>query len=255
MRDSPSDQPNGKLVRNGFVVLRGQIDVEALSQEFDRLLGDAFVRSQAARQLREGTGTVTFQYAPMMCERTPYSLILLDHFAVIAADLMGRAVLPGRAKGTWYEGNTGWHRDSLADITSIGMVAYLDPLRADSGALRVVPGSHARPDQSLPRPGDDVGIAIATTPGDVIAFDEHLIHGSTGGSVRRQWRVDFVIDPQDATEERRVRAWFAQSVPSDGSDPGYDVELYPSYGSHWQGRDRPWTERLRALGVYDLAAR
>jgi len=243
-----------ELGRKGFLVLRDEIDVDVLSREFDRLFDDAFARSQGARPLRQGTGTVTFQYAPMMCERTPYSLMLLDRFAVTAADLIGRAVLPGRAKGTWYEGDTGWHRDSLADIASIGLVGYLEPLRADSGALRVVPGSHSRPDEPLPRPGADVGIAIATTPGDVIVFDEHLIHGSTGGSVRRQWRVDFVIDPQDATEERQVQAWFAQSVPSDRSDPGYDVELYPSYGSHWQGRDRPWTERLRALGVYDLAA-
>lgn len=245
-----------ELCRKGFLVLRNEIDVVALSQEFDRLLGNAFPGSaKGAHHLKQGAGTATFRYAPMMGERTPFSLILLDHFAATAAELIGRAVLPGRAKGTWYVGDTGWHRDSLHDIASIGLVGYLEPLQANSGALRVVPGSHSRPDQSLPRHGDDVGVAIATTPGDVIVFDEHLIHGSAGGAVRRQWRVDFVIDPQDATEERQVRAWFAQSVPSDRSDPGYDVELYPSFGFHWQGRDRPWTERLRALGVYDLAVR
>jgi hypothetical protein len=97
-------------------------------------------------------------------------------------------------------------------------------------------------------------MALETRPGDVIAFDEHLVHGSVGGTVRHQWRVDFVADPVGPTEEALVRETFAQLFDPDW-DAGDDVDRFPSYGRHWQALDRPWTERLRSLGVYDLAAR
>ena len=98
----------------------------------------------------------------------------------------------------------------------------------------------------------DAGEAIETQPGDVIAFDEHLVHGSTGGGARRQWRIDFIVDPIGAEEEAKVRAYFARIYDA-GWDGGYDVERYPSYGNHWRSANRPWTERLGALGAYDLA--
>ena len=209
------------------------------------------------RTIAQGSGTVTFQYVPMMCERTPVSLRLLDRFSVIAADLLGRAVLPGRAKGNRYHGDSGWHRDSEHEIPSLGFVTYLDPVNANSGALRVLAGSHTDRDMKLPDVDSDepaTGEAVETVPGDVIVFDEHLIHGSTGGHERRQWRVDYVIDPRDADENARVRAWFDQSVPDEQHEPGYDADRYPSYGPHWQTRNRPWTTRLGDLGVYQRAA-
>jgi len=36
-------------------------------------------------------------------------------------------------------------------------------------------------------------------------------------------------------------------------DGGYDVDRYPSYGEEWRRSDRPYTDRLRQLGVYELA--
>jgi hypothetical protein len=161
-------------------------------------------------------------------------------------------VLPGRAKGTWYQSDTSWHRDSVHDVASVGVVAYLEPLDAATGALRIVPGSHAARDRALPEADAPVGEVLETAPGDVIVFDEHLIHGSMGGSQRRQWRADFVIDPRDDHERAEVAAWFDQSIPDERHDPGYDAERYPSYGPYWQALDRPWTDRLRKLGVYGL---
>ena len=114
---------------------------------------DAFGDDEAVTTLAQGSGTVTFRYVPMMCERTPVSVGLIDRYAVIAAELLGRPVLPGRAKGTWYQSDTGWHRDSVGDIASLGVLAYLEPLDAATGALRVVPGSHAARDRGAPRTG------------------------------------------------------------------------------------------------------
>src|SRR5262249_20303749 len=161
-----------------------------------------------------------------------------------------RPVLPGRAKGTWYQADTGWHRDSAHDIASVGVVAYLEPLDAATGALRVWPGSHAALDRALPGRASRVGVVLPTAPGDVIIFDEHLVHGSAGGLQRRQWRVDFVIDPRDEHEHAAVADWFDQSIPNERQNPGYNAERYPSYGPFWQALDRPWISRLRQLGVY-----
>ncbi len=243
-----------RFVRDGFVVLRGAFDPAPLAQEFDRALVDAFDHGQGVTTVAPGQGTVTFRYVPMMCERTPVSLGLLDRYAVIAGELLGRPVLPGRAKGTWYVSDTAWHRDSTHGIASLGVVAYLEPLEVSTGALRVVPGSHADRDRALPDGPAQAGEALETEPGDVIVFDEHLIHGSAGGSQRRQWRVDFVIDPRDEHERAAVGTWFDQSIPNERLDPGYDAERYPSYGPYWQALDRPWTERLGQLGVYRRAA-
>ena len=114
-------------------------------------------------------------------------------------------------------------------MASVGCLAYLEPARAATGALRVVPGSHT----DLVAAGP--GVAVETDPGDAIVFDEHLLHGSTGGGVRRQWRADFVVDPGDAGEESAVRAWFAESLPDEAADPGYAADRYPSYGPYLAG--------------------
>jgi hypothetical protein len=245
---------NGDFERDGFVVLRGAFDPSALAEEFDIVRRDAFGDCQLAETRAQGSGTVTFLYAPMMGERTPVSVALIDRVSVHAAELVGRPVLPGRAKGTWYEGDTAWHRDSTDDLVSVGVLAYLEPLDATTGALRVLPGSHVHADAPLPERGATAGEALETEPGDVIIFDEHLIHGSARGRLRRQWRVDFVIDPGNERELAAVDVWFAQSIPDERLETAYDAERYPSYGPHWQALDRPWTSRLRELGVYDRSS-
>jgi hypothetical protein len=247
----------------GFVVLRRAFDPGPLSEEVDRALRDGIPRP---REVATGGG-IRFRYVPMMCEHTPLSLSLLDRFALPAAKLLGAPVLPVRAKGVLYSGATGWHSDSDHAVASVGFAGYLEPLGADSGALRVLPGSHR------PALGEAVGAYAAgltegapearvaalpgfpvhTEPGDVIAFEEHLYHASAGGQNRRQWRVDYVAEPTGAEEEDRVRAYYGSTYPPDW-DGGYDVDRYPSYGKHWLSSGRPWIERLGRLGVYQAAA-
>ncbi len=193
----------------------------------------------------------------MMCESTPASLALLDALAEPATLLLERNVIPTRAKGTSYFGGTPWHRDSDLPIESIGFAAYLEPLDGDNGALRVLEGSHhdlaSSPPAALTEPrSSECGTVVATKPGDVIAFDEHLWHASSGGSRRRQWRVDFVVDPISAHEEELARTFFARMFPP-GWDGGYDSVKYPTYGQHWQESGRPWVDRLRQLGAERVA--
>ena len=241
------DEATARFHDEGYVVLRKAFDPSELSAEVD----DALERGlRDDGEVKQGSGGVEFRVVVMMCERTPVSLALLDVFAVTASKLLGRPVLPGRAKGTRYFGSSGFHADSDAAIPSLSFVAYLEPLDATSGALRVIPRSHRHEGAGV---ASDA-VALATSPGDVIVFDEHLTHGSVGGVVRRQWRVDFIAEPRNGAEEALVYASYARLFDLEW-DAGDDVDRYPSYGPYWQTLDRPWTTQLEAMGVYELAAR
>jgi hypothetical protein len=242
----------------GYLVLRQFFDPGTLSVEMDRVLKDAF-SSSAAVSRYDG---IHFEYVPMMTANTPESLSLLDRTTVVAEQLLGGPVLPTRAKAIRYFGSTPWHVDSVQPVESIGFMAYLEPLGAKNGALRVLPGSHLPERGNLVRamggtgkPATElVSEILSTEPGDMIVFDEHLFHSSHGGVARRQWRIDYLRDPVDAAARNSTLAYFSNIyAPNWGG--GYDVDRYPSYGPDWRSSGRPAVERLEALRVYELAAK
>jgi hypothetical protein len=217
----------------GFVVLRDAFDAEGLAVEMRAALVASGASSFGADV---DSGTISVEYVPMMCAQTPHSLALLDALQPVAAALVGGAVLPTRAKGVRYRGETPWHVDTRRAVASVGFAAYLEPLDAGNGALRVVPRGCTAAES----------VVVATQPGDVIAFDEHLLHSSTGGGARLQWRADYVRDDGD------VAGYYADIFPAEWPRT-YDAAKFPSYGPSWLASSRPCVARLRALGVYDLA--
>ena len=238
----------------GFAVLRQFFDPGPLAIEVDRVLSAGLLR-----QPPHG-GEIRFEYVPMMTAETPASLSLLDRLEVVAEALFDRPVLPTRAKGTRYSGETPWHVDSDLAVASLGCLAYLEPTAADS-ALRLVPGSHhQRFNEAVrrlcaARPRDVLLPAhlVATEPGDVILMDEHVLHAAFGGSVRRQWRVDYLGVPVGVEESVLAKSYF-DSLYHREWDGGYDVDRFPSYGPDWRCSNRAAVARLQALGVYEAAA-
>jgi hypothetical protein len=228
--------------RHGYAVLRSVFDARALLDEMEQVFADAFT----SEVWHSGSGGVRFASVPMMSRRTPTSVALADACSVPAARLIGRAVLPGRAKGTWYLGGSEWHRDSDLNIPSLAFVAYLEPLRRGHGAFAV------RANENSAAPRVDSTVTFETEPGDVIIFDEHTTHGSVGGTYRRQWRSDFIADPESDDEVGLLRRSFEHIFAVDW-DGGYDADRYPSYGDFWQATHRQWAKRLEDLGVIDLA--
>lgn len=239
----------------GFVVLREFFDPSPLAAEIDRVMHDGLVSDVSS------SGEIRFQYVPMMTAGTPVSLSLLDRAEAVAAALLGGPVLPTRAKGVRYSGNTPWHTDSAFPLASVGFVAYFEPVGAETGALQVLPGSHRPEFGDAIRALGATGMAapalpayvVVTEPGDMILLDEHLFHASFGGRTRRQWRVDYINAPVGAEAETHTKSYFASIYPPDW-DGGYDVDQYPSYGPDWRHSGRPAVARLEALGVYELAA-
>ena len=162
----------------GFIVLRQFFEPRPLAEEIDQVLDDGLLASSNVSH----HGEIRFQYVPMMSATTPASLALLDRTALVASTLLGSAVLPTRAKGVRYFGNTPWHVDSVFPLESIGFAAYLEPVGPKNGALRLIPGSHRRELGTALRELGAIGMTatslpsyvVATEPGDVIVFDEHL---------------------------------------------------------------------------------
>jgi len=246
-------QSANALATFGFVVLRQFFEPGPLALEIDRVLADGILGNTREH------GDIRFQYVPMMTAETPVSLSLLDVAETVAAAVFGGPVIPTRAKGTRYHGETPWHTDSDLPLRSVGFVAYLEPVGAESGALRVIPGSHhpdfreaigrigaaCLRDSSLP------GHVVATEPGDMVLLDERVLHASFGGGIRRQWRVDYLGVPTDS-EVNLTKSYFARIYTPDW-DGGYDGDRYPTYGPDWRQSSRPAVARLEPLGVYDLA--
>lgn len=245
---STSDVERYRL--DGYVVLRHAFDPAPLTDEVTDAFAHGFAGASAMNISAEAD--IAFRYLPMMSERTPTSLELLHHFAALAEWIVGRAVLPVRAKAVEYHGSSAWHRDSELDLASVGFACYLEPLTSTTGALQVLPGSHrhGRPDGEQ----DGAAIALETVPGDVIVFDEHLLHASSDGGVRHQWRVDYAAKPATAGDHDLLRRYFA-AMFSPEWDGGYDVDAYATYGPHWRRSCQPADDALlHAVGAYAAAA-
>jgi phytanoyl-CoA dioxygenase PhyH len=239
----------------GFVVLRRFFEPGPLAEEIDRVLGNGLCADIL------NSGGIQFQYVPMMTAETPVSLSLLDRAGTVAAVMLDAPVLPTRAKGVRYFGDTAWHTDSDLPLTSVGFLTYLEPVDGESGALRVLPGSqHPQFREAIralgatgPMGSQLPDHVVAAEPGDMILLDEHLFHASFGGGRRRQWRVDYLRAPGSAESQILTKSFFAGLYTPEW-DGGYDVDRYPSYGPYWQNSSRPAVAQLQALGVYDLAA-
>jgi len=120
--------------------------------------------------------------------------------------LMGADYQYAGGDGNFYSGDSQWHSDVMThcgfyrECLHVKVAFYLDPLTRDTGALRVIPGSHIRGDRfsdtmqeylnNSGLAGKDVpALALETKPGDVVAFTHNLKHASFGGSKRRRMFV------------------------------------------------------------------
>ena len=198
-----SDQQVDHFRTFGFVVLRrylGDQETAALGDEMDPAHRDAF---GTRFDERPDEGGMPGHYLPMMSrQRTPVSLGLVEdpRFLGAAGQLVEAAVLPTYAEGILLFDQAGFHDDAGPGVKAVKFVAYLEPLTAATGALRLLPGSHVpefsaslvgwrqhnRADdaEQLRRQVDGLPLYVAETrPGDVIAFEWHTgIPASAAGT-------------------------------------------------------------------------
>ena len=149
----------------------------------------------------DGTSRTTF---PGPIEHTPTMCAILDHPSILGliGGVLGEDFNYAGGDGNYYSGNTRWHPDgSWGQLFAAKTAFYLDPLTRDTGAVRLIPGSH-RSDHFIRQEQIDVNnslelfgisptefpgsIVVETNPGDIVIFNHDLYHASFGGDTRRR---------------------------------------------------------------------
>jgi hypothetical protein len=184
----------------GFLVLRGWLapdEVKQLRAEFDSAMASAYTGNEF-----DGTKR---HWIPMMGPAAPtFGKLAGDpRFHESARELSGIDLILFAVDANRYVGDTNWHPDG-GGAHSVKFTIYLDPVGAESGALRVIPLSH-RATTRLAEPGlaaeykemvvsaveeanraEDIrslpAVPLESTPGDVVVFDPHIFHASVGGN-------------------------------------------------------------------------
>jgi hypothetical protein len=258
----------------GFTVLRGYLAdrVRALRAETDAAIRDAYAATYDERVFDGISG----HYLPMASRLTPVSASLVcdDPRLIGAAEqLHGGPVIPECPEGVLYFSEAGWHTDDGIGVRGLKFAVYFDELTAGTGALRLVPGSHhpgqnarlaaysrrrgpARSEaEAAAYQASFPGYIADTSPGDVIAFDLHTWHASTGGRDRLAWTALYQRRP--GTEPERDRTLRSVHDSFEQAFRGFDRERYPAWrdwiaGSAAHSRRAAVIERMRHAGVLDL---
>jgi hypothetical protein len=245
----------------GFVVLRNALsghELATMNAEFDRAM--------AAQHPEPFDGTRRHN-AVMMDEDTPFYASLMEdpRFLAPAQQLYGDDVLGVCVDGNRYVGDTAWHPDSSSPHQfGVKFAIYLQPVRAASGALRVLPGSHRlfpwpqdffdgmqrRPIAEVP------AFALDSDPGDVVAFDLRMWHASCGGAAdRRMCTVVYYADVKTPEGQDLLRRQGAQNVENmkhaNGLAPMLRTHLYSASWVANPGRSavrQRWIDRLTEIG-------
>ena len=119
--------------------------------------------------------------------QTLCSLLDDERILAIATSLLGTNFNYMGSDGNYYVGDTQWHSDGWKKSNHpihLKIALYLDPLTRDTGALRVIPGSHlygkypqdVLADPAAPHPDE---VLLCGEEGTVVVWNSHLWHGTT----------------------------------------------------------------------------
>ncbi len=126
----------------------------------------------------------------------------------VARALVGEDYEPASSEGSLFYCETSWHPDfykATMDQFHIKTSLYLESLKADTGAIRVLPGSHFHEETYNQKlrwmmfqetdkieaffgvPADELpSYTVDSDPGDLVVWDYRIIHASFRGGPRRR---------------------------------------------------------------------
>jgi ectoine hydroxylase-related dioxygenase (phytanoyl-CoA dioxygenase family) len=253
-----TDAQKGQFDTLGFLLFRNLIPPDEMQTYIDAF-NDTMTRAN---------GGVPWPHAPRRHQVFPFYRHnppvynrLLDHEVIdrIVEDLIGPDYVFTVSEGIYHFTGTPWHHDDVSPVGHVHLkvVLFLDPVRAHTGCLSVLPGSHFRSyrehmerhGKTLLSLGPDVPgrYAIETDPGDVIVFDVKTYHGAFGDAIRRGIYVNYMQNPRTPDEAHYITHIYRRDSAHCGSY--YTPELF---------EDAP-PRRLRMLkflkaNCYDPAA-
>ena len=159
----------------------------------------------------------------------------------VVEDLLGEDFVFSAAAGHRRWGGTGWHHDTVAPegLTHLKAVFYLQPVRAETGCLRVLPGTHFTPlrermelwygrhgDTKTPADEDSdtiawpAAIALESDPGDAVIFNIKAYHAAVGDRAdRRAIYINYIQKPRTPKHEEYITSQY-------DAQPVYTPELF-----------------------------
>jgi len=211
----------------GYLVVRGLLtpaEVEQVSAAFEWS-----IQHWGGGDQHDGSKR-TMLAAPI--EHAPELCALMDHPGVLGliGGVTGADFNYCGGDGNYYTGDTGWHPDgTYGQLWATKTAFYLDEVRADSGCLRVIPGSH-HPDHFVRKMGINVNtaaeqfgvapsefpgsIALESDPGDVVIFTHDLYHASFGGGKRRRmFTMNCTRHAKTPDEDELLREYLSKHSP------------------------------------------
>ena len=147
---------------------------------------------------------------------------------------------------------------------------YLEPLDRNSGALRLIPGSHKEPllsdlrkvalkesnegtvDESGLSVEDVPAFAAESEPGDVVLFDNHTWHASYGGGKNRKMcSLGYFGRPKNALQDAAVRSMVLASAQLTAKFPQLARHLQWLENAGGEPTRRRWIATLREWGFVE----
>lgn len=203
----------------GYIVVRQAFspdEMTVISAEFDDVLAED-------RHGQAFDGEKRQAVLGFMERRPPLArLVETDLIYEAMEQLLGPGFTWVGSDGNLYVGDTSWHPDAgRPEYRFIKVAFYLDPVAKDTGALRVIPGSHRPPlfnDLMVlhGKKGDVTPYGVAarevpcvpleSQPGDVVMFNQATWHASFGGKTgRRMFTLNFAAAPTLPEHEARLK--------------------------------------------------
>ncbi|MHC2255729.1 hypothetical protein ACVILK_005421 [Bradyrhizobium embrapense] len=247
----------------GFVQVRqvlGDICFSALVQDYGRAINSSDLRLPF-NELGQAPAFI----ASCMSEASPSVVDFAtgEHTLNFAEALLGRPVVCVQAFAYQRSEDTRWHSDNIdANYRGLKLYLNLDAVDADSGALRVIVGSHhdLMRGSLIPRPYETAeqqfGVAadelpatiLSSQPGDVSAFDLRIWHAVCGTRTRRRViELTYYEIPQTSSE----RAAFVAQMQAHQRQAR--ISRTPYYPQSWRRAGGPGHQRgLKVLAQLDL---
>ncbi len=205
----------------GFLHFPGLLreQIETITQEFRAVFGDNGIQHDASKRTC---------LVPFIDRREKLCALLDDERIIGIADgLLGENWNYTSSDGNYYTGDTGWHSDGFHAVGKhIKIALYLDEVTRETGALRVIPGTHrletrdwlalqsANSQELWEIPQSEVpSLALESTPGDVVVFNHNLMHSAFGGgSERRMFTINLARHAQNDEEIADLKHFISQNA-------------------------------------------
>jgi len=250
----------------GFLIIRGffsKDEVKAISNEFN-------TRAQIASDYEPFDGTKR-QTIDMSGSDSPFFASLLDDERLLSIGKdIHENVLPWGTHIDRHVNNTYWHHDAGGyEWYGIKFAFYLDELKANSGALRVIPGSHKQPfhdeldniknlkyswiRQNYNAASESSFISpipsysCESNPGDLVIFDYRIFHASLGGSKdRHMCTVNFINYPK-TPKQLAISIHEAKNYFKDNHNTGAPWNPSKAVSEEWLANPNHNPDRQRGI--------